>query len=62
MLDDSPGLRAPTTEFDLPLIGRCYELYADHAVSVADRMAYRAGARELRERADCAELGLGLVM
>jgi phosphate transport system protein len=37
----------PATVFDLALIGRYYERYADHAVSVSHRMAYRAGTTPL---------------
>lgn len=41
---DPAGHHTPTTVFDLALVGRYYERLGDHAVAVAERMAYRAGA------------------
>lgn len=40
---DPSAHHTPATAFDLALVGRYYERFADHAVSVARRMAYRAG-------------------
>lgn len=40
---DPTGHYTPATAVDLALVGRYYERFADHAVAVAQRMAYRAG-------------------
>jgi len=38
-----------STAIDVTLIGRCYERYADHAVALAEHIAYLAGVGEFDE-------------